>query len=170
MRAAESSARSAARSSSGSPRLRAQAGSESATGSRSGSRACGPGFLATFACPAPLCWLRLPSTVRAWHFTVLAVVCITLPANAADPRGTLDERLTERVARLGNQPDGVLPLLELWSHWEDSDPRAIKAALEKLAKDKRLSPARRVFVETLLADARARFGDPEALGKPFEDL
>jgi tetratricopeptide (TPR) repeat protein len=92
------------------------------------------------------------------------------PARAENPVDAENQKLAERAAQLGKKPDGVLPLLTLWEHWDESTPAQTLALLQKLAGDRRLSPQRQVLVETLLAEARSRLGDPEALGKRFEEL
>src|SRR5262249_41831643 len=78
--------------------------------------------------------------------------------------------LAEAAARLGNKPEGVLPLLELWDRWDITQPERVRAALERVAKDKRLSPPRRVLAESLLAEARARLGDTAALESRYDEL
>lgn len=94
----------------------------------------------------------------------------TTPQSAAAPKSAAYKEQVERAGRLGSKPEGVLPLLELWDQWDEADPRTIYQALQKVAADRRLSPQRRVYVEILLAEARARLGDPDALGKRFEEL
>jgi transglutaminase-like putative cysteine protease len=101
--------------------------------------------------------------------SAIALCSLSLTARAQDARAVARD-LAERAARQGNQPEGALPLLELWNRWDESDPRELLGTLQSLATDKRLSPSRRVLVETLLAEARTRLGDPEALGKRFEEL
>lgn len=91
-------------------------------------------------------------------------------ASAGKPRADAEAKLAEAAARLGNKPEGVLPLLELWDRWDISQPARVRAALEQVARDKRLSPPRRVMVESLLAEARARLGEPEALHSRFDEL
>jgi tetratricopeptide (TPR) repeat protein len=87
--------------------------------------------------------------------------------NAVDAENA---KLATRAAQLGRSPEGVLPLLELWAHWDDSTPLRTRALLEQIAADKALSPSRRVMVQSMLSEARARLGEPEALAQGFTDL
>lgn len=91
-------------------------------------------------------------------------------ALAEDPADARNTRLAADAARDGQSARGVLPLLELWSRWDGSRPERIATLLARLARDRRLSPARRVLVETLRAQARQRLGDPEAVSARFEEL
>ncbi|HEX2679157.1 MAG TPA: DUF3857 domain-containing protein, partial [Polyangiales bacterium] len=113
--------------------------------------------------------------MRNFTLATLCVACALLardvradaPINPVDAENA---KLVAKAADLGRKPEGVLPLLELWDHWDDSTPSNLRALLDKLATDKRLSPPRRVMVQALAAEARARLGEPEALGQAFSDL
>ena len=89
------------------------------------------------------------------------------PSNPVDAENA---KLAAKAVELGHKPEGVLPLLELWDHWDDSTPRTLSTLFEKLAQDKRLSPPRRVIVQSMAAEARSRLGEPEALGQSFDEL
>jgi transglutaminase-like putative cysteine protease len=79
--------------------------------------------------------------------------------NAADLE---NQRLAAEAAKLGNKPEGVLPLLELIEGWDGATPSRTLALLEKLATDKRLSPSRAVMVKTFVAQGRSRVAKPPA--------
>ncbi len=106
--------------------------------------------------------------------SLLALPAAAAPSPAASsPKNPVDAenaKLVERVLRAGKEPRGIVPLLTLWDHWDESTPKLLVAQLGRLAKDKRLAADRRVQVETMLAQARLRLGDPEAVHKRFEDL
>jgi transglutaminase-like putative cysteine protease len=91
-------------------------------------------------------------------------------ARADNPTDGENSRLAQRVSAAGTDPRGVVPLLELWDNWDRSTPRKLVAELTKLSKDARLSSDRRVLVETMLAQARLRLGDPNAVTKRFDEL
>jgi cellulose synthase operon protein C len=93
-----------------------------------------------------------------------------LPARADNPIDAANERLAAGVSRHGREPAGALELLELWGHYDDSAPGKLRSALERLAADARLAPALRVAVRSMLAEARARSGDVEALEQPYREL
>lgn len=103
-------------------------------------------------CLAPLLWLA-PALARA--------------DNPTDAENT---RLAQRVSSAGTDPRGAVALLELWDNWDRSTPRKLVAELTKLSKDTRLAADRRVLIETMLAQARLRLGDPNAVTKRFEEL
>jgi transglutaminase-like putative cysteine protease len=112
---------------------------------------------------------RRPRSRLAAAAAIAGLCCLVHDAQAEDARAQ-SRRLAERAAQLGQRPEGVLPLLELWNLWDQTDPRDLLQALQTLAQDKKLAPPRRVLVETLLAEGRTRLGDPDALGKRFEEL
>jgi tetratricopeptide (TPR) repeat protein len=109
---------------------------------------------------------------RAATSAALALLALLQASHvrADNPLDEDNQKLAERVAHLGQKPEAVLPLLSLFERWDQSTPAKTRALLEKLALDRRLAPPLRVLVETMLADARARLGDPDALGKRFEEL
>jgi hypothetical protein len=91
-------------------------------------------------------------------------------ARADNPTDAENTRLAQRVSAAGADPRGVVPLLELWDNWDRSTPRKLVSELTKLSKDQRLSSDRRVLVETMLAQARLRLGDPNAVTQRFDEL
>ena len=103
----------------------------------------------------------------------MALCASALPAEArpaANPYDVDNQKLAARAAQQGRRPEGVLPLMRIWRRWDDSTPERTLALLDKLAKDPRLDPARRVYVRTLLARARARTGDADGLPAAFKEL
>jgi len=117
---------------------------------------------------------RYPSAVATGRVLAallsLLTALLSLPARADNPVDRDNERLAASAAREGKRAAGALSLLRIWARWDDSDPRATTALLEKLAADTRLSPARRVDARRLLARARARLGQMDALSKTYDEL
>jgi tetratricopeptide (TPR) repeat protein len=99
-----------------------------------------------------------------------ATLLTATAARADNPTDTANAKLATRIVALGRSPKAVLPLLELWKHWDSSTPKQDLALLEKLATERRLSPAMRVLVGTLAAEGRTRMGDPDALDKGLDAL
>lgn len=91
-------------------------------------------------------------------------------ARADNPTDLENARLAARVAAAGKDPRGIVPLLTLWDNWERSTPQKLLDELTRLAKDRRLAPDRRVAIETMIAQAKLRLGDPNAAVKRFEEL
>ncbi|HKU44578.1 MAG TPA: DUF3857 domain-containing protein [Polyangiales bacterium] len=107
------------------------------------------------------------------HVCLLASTLLLLPhavARADNPTDAENERLAERVRNAGKDARGAVALLELWDNWDHSTPRKLVALLTRLSTDPRLSTDRRVLVETMLAQARLRLGDPTAVIKRFDEL
>jgi len=92
------------------------------------------------------------------------------PGKPETPADRENQKLAARVVALGKQPDAVLPLLELWSNWDQATPARTFELLRDLAENKKLAPPTRIAAQTVLADAQTRMGDPDALGKRFEEL
>ncbi|HKP55752.1 MAG TPA: DUF3857 domain-containing protein [Polyangiales bacterium] len=91
-------------------------------------------------------------------------------ARADNPADAENERLAQRVISAGKDPRGTVPLFELWDNWDRSTPSKLVGLLTRLASDARLTPDRRVQIETVLAHARLRLGEPTAVVKRFEEL
>jgi tetratricopeptide (TPR) repeat protein len=134
------------------------------------------------SCRVPLATLPVP-TVKHLHWppnlgwrasTAIALAfplyVVASAARADNPVDADNQELAARAAQLGKKPEGVLPLLTLFNRWDESTPSRTLALLEKLAADPKLSPARRVLVETLRIEGRARLGDTEHMGEQFEAL
>jgi tetratricopeptide (TPR) repeat protein len=95
---------------------------------------------------------------------------VALPARADNPADQRNTRLAAEAARLGSSARGVLPLLELWSRWEQTSPAKTLALLDGLARDRRVAPARRILIDTLRAQAQLRMGNPDASARRVSDL
>ncbi|MET0384879.1 MAG: DUF3857 domain-containing protein [Polyangiales bacterium] len=106
-------------------------------------------------------------------FACIVLVALSLSsvrAFAQNPVDAQNHQLADRVIRAGQEPGGLIPLLELWDRWDDSTPKALEAELTRIAQQPGLPPARKVLVETLIAQARLRRGEPAAVAKRFEEL
>lgn len=91
-------------------------------------------------------------------------------AGAANPVDRIQQRIGQQVSRAGRKAEGVVPLLMLWRNWDKASTEMSVALLQGLARDGRLSRERRVFVQTLLAQARIRTGDISSLESDFDRL
>lgn len=96
-------------------------------------------------------------------------------AGAAAPSGEQPFDAEQRsraaeVARRGRAARAMVPLLELWRGYSSTRPQTTRAALEGLARDRRLSPAVRMYASQLVGRAQLRMGDMEASRRTFEQL
>ena len=99
----------------------------------------------TALCAVPAQLHAAPAPAKAAETTAgsAAPAAAAAPAAPADKaRAAEEQKLVAEAGRLGGKPEGVLPLLELWERWDVAQPARVRAALEQLAKDKRLSPSR----------------------------
>jgi transglutaminase-like putative cysteine protease len=99
--------------------------------------------------------------IGLWHVAV---------AQAQNPLDVENQKLADRVIQAGSSARGVVPLLELWDNWDHSTPQKLVVQLERLQKQASLGPARKVMIESLLAQARLRLGDPTAVAQRFQEL
>ena len=90
--------------------------------------------------------------------------------HAQNPVDVENHKLAERVIASGAGARGIIPLLELWDNWDSSTPQKLQAELARLAVHPAVPPARKVLVETMLAQARLRRGDVGAVAGRFEEL
>lgn len=104
----------------------------------------------------------MPLAIALWFAASLA--------RADNPADAKNARLAAEAARGGRTARGVLPLLELWSRWDQTTPEKNLALLDGLARNRGLSPARRILIDTLLAQARTRTGHLDANPKHVEEL
>jgi transglutaminase-like putative cysteine protease len=116
----------------------------------------------------------LPHVQRPFSL-VCALTCLSgllniSPASAQNPADAENTKLAERVIKAGKDARGAVPLLELWDNWDKSTPHKLVGELERLAKHPAVDTARKVLIETMLAQAKLRLGDPNAVGKRFEEL
>jgi len=101
----------------------------------------------------------------------LLVLSVTPFAAAQDnPYEAEQRRLAEEVRRRGRSARAILPLIELDRHWGDARPEVTFGHLERLAEERRLSPAVRAYAGWLRARARTRMGDVEATRREVEGL
>ena len=104
-------------------------------------------------------------------FVGLLALCLPRElAYAQNPVDVENHKLAERVIGAGAHARGVIALLELWDNWDSSTPQKLQAELARLAVHPAVPPARKVLVETMLAQARLRRGDVGAVAGRFEEL
>ncbi|HEY2734083.1 MAG TPA: hypothetical protein VGI70_08860, partial [Polyangiales bacterium] len=102
--------------------------------------------------------------------TCLGALLNISPVSAQSPADLENTKLAERVIKAGKDPRGEVPLLELWDNWDKSTPQKLLAELTRLSKQASFTPARKVLIETMVAQAKLRLGDPNAVSKRFEEL
>jgi transglutaminase-like putative cysteine protease len=98
------------------------------------------------------------------------LLCQSALCAAQNPVDQANHKLADRVIKAGQDPRALIPLLELWDSWDSSSPESLVAELKRVREQPGLSPARKVLIDTLLAQARVRRGEPSAVAKPFEAL
>ena len=91
------------------------------------------------------------------------------PALADNPFDAQQRSLGRQAARQRG-PEGIIPLLELWSHYEDADPAVTISELERISRERRLPMARRAYAKALLARAQLAGGDVEAAHQTIGEL
>ena len=91
-------------------------------------------------------------------------------AHADNPWDARQRERASEASRAGRSARGIVPLLQLWRDWDWASPQATVEALERLSRDRRLTPARRAYASALLARARLRTGDPAASRQMIEEL
>ncbi|MBO6934678.1 MAG: DUF3857 domain-containing protein [Deltaproteobacteria bacterium] len=99
----------------------------------------------------------------------LLVAATAAPALADNPFDAQQRSLGREAAR-ARGAEGILPILEMWAHWDDADPAVTVAELEKLARNRRLPVARRAYAQALLARARLYLGDVDAAHEGIAEL
>ncbi len=102
--------------------------------------------------------------------SLLLVTSFARGARADNPYEAEVGRLAAETARAGRSPRAMLPLIELWKMWDQVAPDVGFAALDRLASERRLSPAVRAYARRLRARARLRMGDPEASERELGEL
>ncbi|MCB9595776.1 MAG: DUF3857 domain-containing protein [Sandaracinaceae bacterium] len=101
----------------------------------------------------------------------LLVLLASCPALAQDNPFLADQaRLADQVRRAGASGRAILPLLELDRGWGDVPPSVAMGHLERLASERRLSPAVRAYARALRARGRLRMGDPDAERREVDAL
>jgi tetratricopeptide (TPR) repeat protein len=114
-------------------------------------------------------WPSLPCAAAALAF-VLGTSFYAVAARAENPVDAENQKLAERAAQLGKKPEGVLPLFELFNHWDEATPARTLALLDKLAADRRLSPSRHVLLELLRVQGHERMGEQDAVARRLDEL
>ncbi len=110
-----------------------------------------------------------------WRPLVLGLLVLTtsspaLAQGGPNPFEAEQRRLAEEVRRAGTAPRAILPLIELDRGWGDVPPSVTVGRLERLAAERRLSPAVRAYARGLVARARTRMGDPDAERRAIDAL
>ena len=111
--------------------------------------------------------LGKPLVLAGFLFALLVAIGHARADNPWDARQR--ERASD-ASRAGRAARGIVPVLELWRDWDWASPDATVGALERLSRDRRLTPARRAYVSALLARARLRVGDPAASREMIGEL
>ncbi|MDD9966662.1 MAG: DUF3857 domain-containing protein [Myxococcales bacterium] len=94
----------------------------------------------------------------------------TMPPTSDNPADVESARLAGQAQREGRRPEGVLPLLQLVRRWDRTTPQKTQVLLSELATRPQLSPARRVHVRALLAEASTRLGDVDEAIATYAEL
>jgi tetratricopeptide (TPR) repeat protein len=91
-------------------------------------------------------------------------------ARAENPFDAEQHRLAREVQRAARSPRAVLPLIELFRHAEDADPAVTRAALSRLAAERRLPAHLRAYAGALLARMELRAGDAAGAEARIDEL
>ncbi len=122
----------------------------------------------------PLLFMTRLHLRKLQAFAVLVALAVSAgtPALAAadNPYDARQRERAQEAVRQGRSARGILPLLEMWRDWDWATPSATAAELERLAADRRLSPARRAYAGALLSRARLRTGDLDASRRLVDEL
>lgn len=93
---------------------------------------------------------------------LVGVLCTVVDSTqAASPKNPYDEmqsRFASEVSKLGRQARSAIPLLRLMRNWDEATPAHTTALLEKLTRDRKLPPDRRIYARVMLAEAREQLG------------
>jgi transglutaminase-like putative cysteine protease len=99
-----------------------------------------------------------------------SIAAVAAPARADNPFEAELARLASETSRGGNQPRAILPLIELWRSYDHVPPDVAFAHLDRLANDRRLSPAVRSYARILRAQARLRRGEVDVHRREIAEL
>lgn len=80
------------------------------------------------------------------------------------------QKLAKQAEKRGASASAAIPLIELLSVADEVSPAVYAATLERLRKNRRLSPAVRAYVERAAADVLTRRGDIAASEKRYDEL
>jgi len=94
----------------------------------------------------------------------------SLEPSPEEPFEVEQQRLAAEIARRGPGARAMLPLLELWRGYPTSRPGTTRGMLEAASRNRRLSPAVRMYAAQLLGRAQLRMGDPDASRRTFDEL
>ncbi len=106
----------------------------------------------------------------AFGLVALAFSASAVAQDAPNPFESEGRRLESEVRRGGRSARAILPLIELDRMWGNLRPEVAFAHLDRLASERRLSPAVRAYAGALRARARTRMGDPDATRRELEEL
>ncbi len=88
--------------------------------------------------------------------------CLLVSATEAlapkNPYDELQSRLAAEVSKQGRAARSAIPLLRIMRNWDEATPSHTLSLLERLSRDRKLSPERRVYARILLAEAREQIG------------
>ena len=114
------------------------------------------------------------TTIFAGAALTALLVTLTAPVLAQRAaRNPYDAEVARHAAaarREGNSPRALLPVLELEQQSDDASPGATLRELERLARERRLSPAVRSYVATLVAFGQIAAGRPDDAARGFDEL
>ncbi|MCA9576969.1 MAG: DUF3857 domain-containing protein [Polyangiales bacterium] len=120
--------------------------------------------------PAPLRRLSPLSLLAALALPAASLASLAAsPAAAQNPYDGEQRDLAREARTLGREPGGMIPLLQMMGSWDDATPTRTQALLESLARDRGLSPARRAYVNYLVARGQLRLGRLEASERTIRD-
>ena len=87
-----------------------------------------------------------------------------------EPFEAEQQRLAAEIGRRGRSARAMIPLLELWRGYATARPATTLVALTQLSRDRRLSPAVRMYASQLLGRAQLRAGQEDASRRTFDEL
>ena len=113
-----------------------------------------------------MCLVRPLATV----LVLLAASSSAFAQDEANPFEAEEQRLADEVRRGGRSARAILPLIQLDRMWGNVRPEVAMGHLERLAAERRLSPAVRSYARALLANARTRVGEPDRAREEIDQL
>lgn len=100
----------------------------------------------------------------------LLALSVTASARADNPYESELRRLMAETSRARNSPRAILPLLEAWQQWDRVRPEVAMRELERIATDRRLSPAVRNYARALRAEVLLRRGELDRVRSELDTL
>jgi len=100
------------------------------------------------------------------------VISLALSTSAFAQNTQDNSNLTSavEVQNLGRSPAGIVPLLRLWQGRHQSEPAAVRSALEQIAADRRVNPNTRRYAQVLQARGMIERGEIEESAELITDL